>query len=233
MKSIARVVPNVDGPFRHRFGGTPTHRGIKPRGSSQPLHLLYSFDTKDPLFPVRVRGVRHLPLYYCFPYNAGALGYRVVSDDEIKILYMETKRVEPDFPYENFPNEFPEKPVSLVPISYEEHKTLVYYLAWEDYRLDKKDLSEPDKTFIKESGYPFTQLGGIQRMWQDVPQAPCPDKTCENHRYNFFLEVFAVVWNQPIPNLYLWTKKRDEWEVQIIYQICPKCRAIYVCNRCT
>ena len=232
MKSIARVVPNVAGPFKHRFGGTPTHRGIKPRGSSQPLHLLYTFDTKDPLFPVRVRGVRHLPFYYCFPYNAGALGYRVVSDDEIKILYMETKRVEPDFPYENFPNEFPEVPVSLTPISYDDHKTLVYYLALEDSNL-KKHLSEEDKTFLKETGYPFTQLGGIQRMWQDVPQAPCPDKTCECHKYNFYLEVFAVVWNQPVPGVSLWTEKQDDWEIQIIFQICPECRAIYVCNRCT
>ena len=235
MKSIARVVPDVAGPFQHTFGGTPTHRGIKPRGSSQPLHLLYTFDMKDPLVPIRMRGVRYLPLYYGFVYNAGAVGYRVVSDDEIQILYMETKRVEPDFPYENYPGEFPEVPVSLTPISYEDHKTLVYYLECEDYGL-KKHLSEADKTFLKETHYPFTQLGGIQRMWQGVPQAPCPDKKCECHKYDFYLEVFAVVWNRPVPNVYLWDNDRstrDNLESQVIFQICPECRAIYVCNRCT
>src|SRR5262245_19110586 len=115
MKRIARVVPNTQGSFRHRFGCTPTHRAITPRWSRQPLHLLYTFDTNDPLVPVQVPGVRHLPLYYCFPYNAGAVGYQVVSDNEIKILYMETKQVEPNFPYANYPNEFSETTVSLVP----------------------------------------------------------------------------------------------------------------------
>lgn len=236
MKSIARVVPNAQGSFRHRFGGTPTHRGIRPRGSSQPLHLLYTFDTKDPLVPVRVRGVRHLPLYYCFPYNAGAVGYQVVSDDEIKILYMETKQVEPNFPYENYPNEFPETAVSLVPISYEEHKTLVYYLACEDYNLRKDYLSQADKDLLKEMSYPFAQLGGIQRMWQDIPEVPCPNTKCEYHKYDCFMNVFAVVWNRPVPNVYLWDDHpdtRDDLEVQIIYQICRKCQSIYVCNRCT
>src|SRR5215211_6360025 len=135
MSRIARVIPNVQSSFHHRFGGTPAHRGIKPRGNTQPLHLLYTFDTKDPLVPLRIPRVRYLPLFYCFPYNAGAVGYQVVSDSEINILYMETKHVEPDFPYENYPNEFPEIPVALTPISYEHHKTLVYYLTLEDYNL--------------------------------------------------------------------------------------------------
>lgn len=151
MNRITRVVPNVSGDFQHRFGGTPAHRGIKPRGSSQPLHLLYTFDTKDQLVPVRVPRVRYLPLFYCFPYNAGAVGYQVLSDSEIEILYMETKQVEPNFPYENYPNEFPEMPVSLTPISYEEHKTLVYYLALEDYNLLRKHLSEDDRALLNKS----------------------------------------------------------------------------------
>jgi hypothetical protein len=234
MKSIARVVPGVPGSFDHRFGGTPVHRGIKPRGGSQPLHLLYTFDTKDPLVPVRVPRVRYLPLYYCFTYNAGAVGYRVVSDAEIEILYMETKKVQPDFPYENYPIEFPETPVSLTPISYEDHKTLVYYLTCEDYNLERKYFSKEDSAFLKQSGYPFTQLGGIQRMWQDTPDVPCPNRSCENHKFNCFMQVFAVVWNHPVPNVSLWDDDpKSRWEVQIIFQVCPQCRSIYACNRCT
>lgn len=234
MTRIARVVSNVPSSFHHSFGGTPAYRGIKPRGNSRPLHLLYTFDTKDPLVPVRVPRVRYLPLFYCFPYNAGAVGYQVVSNSEIKILYMETKQVEPDFPYENYPNEFPETPVSLTPISYEDHKTLVYYLTLEDYNLQRKHLSEDDRAFLKQIGYPFTQLGGIQRMWQDVPDVPCPNRKCEYHKYNCFMQVFAVVWNNPVPNVYLWDDDPESaWEVQTIFQMCPLCRSIYVCNRCT
>ena len=68
---------------------------------------------EDPLVPVRIPRVRYLPLYYSFVYNAGAVGYQVVSDTEINILYLETTKVEPNFPYENYPAAFPETPVSL------------------------------------------------------------------------------------------------------------------------
>jgi len=232
MNSIARAVPNATGVFRHRFGGSPTHRGIVPRNNSQPLHLLYTFDTIDPLFPVRLPNARFLPLYYCFPYNAGGVGYRIVSDEEIEILYMETNRVERDFPYENYPDTFPETPVALVPVSYEEHKTLVYNLACEDYRVESEYLCEADRDFLKQSGYPFTQLGGIQRMWQGVPTVPCPNKKC----VECFMDVFAVVWNQPVPNVYIWDDDpefRDDVEIQTIFQICSRCHSIYACNRCT
>ena len=236
MNSIARVVPYVGDSFHHRFGGPPVHRGVKPHRNGQPLHLLYNFDCKDPLVSIRVAGVRYLPLYYCFPYNAGAVGYRVISDTEIEILYMETKEVMPNFPYENYPDEFPETRVSLMPISYEEHKTLVYYLACEDYNLTKDHVSKEDRAFLKQSGYPFTQLGGIQRMWQDVPEAPCPNKKCKYHKYDCLMNVFAVVWNRPVPNVYLWDDdpdSRNDEEVQTIFQVCPLCHSIYACNRCT
>ncbi len=236
MNSIARAVPNAAGSFQHRFGGLPAHQGIVPRGKGQPLHLLYSFDTTDPLFPVRLPNARFLPLYYCFPYNAGGVGYRIVSDREIEILYMETNRVERDFPYENYPDTFPETSVSLVPISYEEHKTLVCNLAHEDYHIEDEHLSEADRNFLKQSGYPFTQLGGVQRMWQGVPEVPCPNKNCENHEFECFMDVFAVVWNQPVPNVYIWDNDpefRDDVEVQTIFQICSLCHSIYACNRCT
>jgi len=236
MNSIARVVPYAGDSFTHRFGGPPVHRGVKPHRNGAPLHLLYNFDCEDPLVPIRMTGARYLPLYYSFPYNAGAVGYRVVSDTEIEILYMETKEVMANFPYDNYPQEFPEMRVSLMPISYEEHKTLVYYLTCEDYNLTKEHVSKDDRAFLKQSGYPFTQLGGIQRMWQDVPEAPCPNKKCEYHEFDCLMKVFAVVWNQPVPNVYLWDDdpdSRDDVEVQTIFQVCPLCHSIYACNRCT
>lgn len=233
MNSIARAVPNAADAFHHHFGGSPTHRGIVPRSNSQPLHLLYTFDTTDPLLPVRLPNARFLPLYYCFPYNAGGVGYRVVSDEEIEILYMETKRVERDFPYKNYPDAFPETPISLAAISYEEHKTLVYYLYCQDNYLEEY-MSNEDRQFIEQSGYPFTQLGGIQRMWQDIPDVCCPNKQCDNHKSGDSMDVFAVVWNQPVPGIYLWDDDAEyESDIQIIFQICPQCQAIHACNRCT
>lgn len=100
LDKVSRVVEGTDDQFLHVFGGRRQHKGATPQGCKMPLHLLYTFDTTDPAFPIKVPGIRYLPLYYSFPYNAGACGYRVKSDTEIEVLYMETKEVEPDFPYE-------------------------------------------------------------------------------------------------------------------------------------
>jgi hypothetical protein len=235
MNSIVRAVP-LAGKFLHRFGGQPAHRGTVPRGDKQPLHLLYTFDTYDPLFPIKISNARFLPLYYCFPYNTSDIGYKVVSDTEIEILHMRTRRAMPDFPYENYPANFPEVPVSLVPVTYEEHKTLIYYMALEDHFMERDYLNEADKRFIESIGYPFTQIGGVQRMWQGVPEVGCPNKKCENHNDEYSMGVFAVIWNQPVPDVYLWDVEpdfRDNTDVQLIFQICSECHAIYVCNRCT
>lgn len=228
MSSIARVVPNQISAFQHLFGGSPTHRGIVPHGNIQPLHLLYTFDTDDPLFPIHIPGIRYLPLYYCFPYNAGAMSYRVVSDDEIQILFMETNHVEHDFPYENYPNEFPAVPVSLVPISNEENGILTRSVLTDDW-FDIESLPKSDRQFLRQSCYPFTQIGGEQRMWQGVP-----DAYTYNQRWHHkeLMDVFAVIWNNPVPNVHLWDDEPND-DTQIIFQFCPKCHSIYVCNRCT
>ena len=240
-RKVARVVEGVDEQFRHRFGGLENHTGTTPSGCEIPLHLLYTFDTTDPAFPLQIPGIRYLPLYYSFPYNAGACGYQVKSETEIEVLYMETKTVERDFPYENYPAAFPERPVRLLPISYEQHKTLVFYLE-----ADAPALSDDDRRLIlEEFKYPFTQLGGIHRMWQGIPDAACPNPSCHNHRFSCFMEVFAVIWNQPHKGVFLWETppvKKYRWEkdagddfcdTQVIFQICPKCFAIHACNRCT
>jgi hypothetical protein len=270
--SIARVVPDQQGKFDHRFGGPPRHRGTTPRGGDQPLHHLYTFDTTDPLVPVGIAGVRYLPLYYGFPYDAGGVGYRVISDDEIEIFGMENYRTEPDYPYPNYPKEFSETPIVLLPISKDEHDILIRHVvpghgdpevlipyvkehysgsaAERDSLLralkeasDEEGISyvnekhEEDQYFLKESGYPFTQLGGLSVMWQGIPREPCPNKNCENHELQGKLDVFAVIWGQPVPGVFLWDddenpETRFDEGVQIIFQICPLCQAIDASDRC-
>ena len=231
LTKVARVVEGTDKKFRHFFGGKPKHKGITPKGCKLPLHLVYTFDTADPAFPLQIPGIRNLPLYYSFPYNAGACGYRVKSETEIEVLYMETKKVERDFPYANYPAEFPERAVRLAPISYDQHKSLVYYLEADD----KAVLSDADQQLIlQDYHYPFTQLGGIHRMWQGIPTVACPNPSCEYSKYSCFMDVLAVVWNEPHAGVFLWdAETADGCDVQVIFQICPKCHSIHACNRCT
>jgi hypothetical protein len=153
---------------------------------------------------------------------------------------METKKLEPGFPYENYPSVFPERRVCLTPISYEQHKTLVFYLEG-----GKKALSDDDRKLVMdEFHHPFTQIGGIHRMWQGIPNVPCPNPACENSKHDCFMEVFAVVWNQPHKEVYLWEKPpaiKYQWQketddfcdAQVIFQICLTCFSIHACNRCT
>jgi hypothetical protein len=240
LSKVARVIEGTDERFLHIFGGSRQHKGTTPQGCEVPLHLVYTFDTTDPAFVLQIPGIRYLPLYYSFPYNAGACGYRVKSETEIEVLYMETKEVERDFPYEGYPSEFPEQRVRLAPISYEQHKTLVFYLEAGVEALRAEDR----KLIIDEYNYPFTQIGGVQRMWQDIPSVACPNPSCSNSKHSCFMEVFAVVWNQPHKGVFLWEmprKKVYQWEkddddscdTQLIFQFCPKCFSIHVCNRCT
>jgi hypothetical protein len=109
----------------------------------------------------------------------------------------------------------------------------VYHIALEENGIENQSLSEADQKYLKECGYPFTQLGGIQLMWQGVPTVPCPNRKCENHKYDGTLQVLAVVWNEPLTGVFLWNKETEDNDVQVIFQICPKCKAIYACNRCT
>lgn len=230
LNKAARVVEGTDEQFRHVFGGPAKHKGVTPKACRLPLHLVYTFDTDDPAFPLRIPQIRFLPLYYSFPYNAGACGYRVKSESEIEVLYMETKKVERDFPYADYPAQFPERPVRLAPISYEQHKSLVFHLE-----AGKEALSDADRKLILEDyHYPFTQLGGIHRMWQGIPAVACPNPSCDYSNNDRFMDVFCVVWNEPHPDVFLWDSDTpDGCDVQVIFQVCPKCHAIHACNRCT
>jgi hypothetical protein len=227
---VGRVVDGRDKSFHHVFGGPGKHLGVTPQGCTQPLHLVYTFDTTDPAFPFQIPGIRYLPLYYSFPYNAGACGYQVKSETQIEVLYMETKVVAPKFPYDNYPSEFPKRDVRILQLSYEQYKTLVYFLEADD-----APLSEEDHKLIEDDfHYPFTQLGGVHRMWQGIPDVPCPNKSCVNSRTDNEMEVFAVVWNEPHKGVFLWEKDDNGGcDIQTIFQVCPKCYSIHACNRCT
>lgn len=59
--------------FLHSFGGPPKHEGVVFHGCEKPLHLLYTFDLSDSRVSVRLPGIRWLPLYYAFAYNASPI----------------------------------------------------------------------------------------------------------------------------------------------------------------
>jgi len=222
-----RVVPGAS-KYEHRFGGPPLHRAVGPTKFPFTLHCLYLLHTGDPALPRILRKRRWLPLYYPLFNNACEFAYEVVDDNEIKV-HLVSDRVQEDFPFEHFPEELPERRVRLEPLSYDDQKTLVYAFTARDC-LSKEAISSADRKFVASSGYPFTQVGGIQYMMQGIPRQRCPNSSCEYAGHSPAREVFAVVWNRPVPDFLLWGEYMD-WS-QLIFQVCSKCSTIYVCNRC-
>ncbi|OYV04353.1 MAG: hypothetical protein CFE26_17360, partial [Verrucomicrobiales bacterium VVV1] len=70
--AASRPIEKQSDPYHHTFGGELDPPVIPPGGSA-PCHLLYTIDTEDPLFPLRIQGIRFLPLIYCQQYNAAAI----------------------------------------------------------------------------------------------------------------------------------------------------------------
>ena len=50
------------------------------------------------------------------------------------------------------------------------------------------------------------RVGGRQFMWQGIPDWACPTSACPHHGIDSDAgkEVFAVIWERPIPDLHLW-----------------------------
>jgi hypothetical protein len=214
--------------YQHRFGGSPMHAIVGKAGKNLKLHCIYVLDTTDPALPQFARRWRWLPLYYPFFNNACEFAYEVLNDNEIHV-HLVSRKVEDRFPYPGFPNDLAQHSVRLLPLSYEEQKTLVYAFNARG-GLCEDALSDADRQFLGDSGYPFSQIGGIQNMTQGVPERRCANPRCEYAKRGSKRTVFAVVWNNPVPNFQLWGEFGNY--VQLIFQICPECATIYVCNRC-
>jgi len=224
----AALVAPQRGQYPHRFGGPIRHRLVGDGSDSLNVHCLYLFATADPAIPNVLPEREFLPLYYPLFNNACDFAYQVVSDEEVRIHLVSDVAYD-DFPYEEFPDILSEHPVSARQLTYDEQKTLVYAFTARDC-LNNKAISESDRKFLTKNGYPFTQLGGIQYMTQGVPEQKCPNPDCEYADFSNMHDVFAVVWNNPIPGFQIWGEYGDY--SQIIFQICPKCPTIHVCNRC-
>jgi hypothetical protein len=231
---VARLAPGANRRHQHFFGGAPRHRGAIPRGKRQPVHLLYDLDLSDEKLGLRFPGLTRLPLYNALQYNCCDIVYRVISDDEIEIVSNVQDHWDPTFPYEGYPAQFERVPIVAEPLSYEDYKTTVFAHTV-DRGPSVRRVSDADARRLRDLGYPFTQVGGVQFMWQGEPQWDCANRGCKYFRQAWATEVFAVVWESPVPGLHLWIPAdddRDTGSVPIIFSRCTGCGIIHSCNRC-
>ena len=232
---VTRLRPGRGKRYQHFFGGPPRHRGTVPKCGKHPVHLLYDLDLRDPKLGLTLPGVPRLPLYAAIQYEVSDLTYLVLEEDRIQILAPLARAWSKDFPYEEYPAEFPRVPVVADALQYDDYKTLVFAFTATQQMLYPEELSKRDRELLKNLGYPFTQVGGVQFMWQDVPWWECPNSSCPNRGESWNAEVFAVVWEQPVPNVDLWEPKPKPGVNgcnQLIFSRCRGCGAIHSANAC-
>lgn len=215
--------------FQHRFGGPPIHRYDEEKYPELLLHCMYLLDTSDPNLPEIVPGVSTLPLYYGMLNSGLEMAYQIVGENELLFhdidgaLNLEYWN---DLGW-NAPHEtIPEEPVDIIPLTYEEHKTILYaHVLRKNYGMPA--ISPVDQSVLDELAYPFTQIGGLQPLIQGQPNGMCANPKCQS----WSVQIFAIVWNHPTPNFCVWGEYGSD--TQIIYEVCLNCRTIHVCNRCS
>jgi hypothetical protein len=231
---VCALVPGRAGSHVHWFGGKATHHGTIPSGRKHPVHLLYELDLTDPALGLwsRFPGRTRLPLYNALQYNCCAIVYRVVSDTEISILAMDqpgNSEWDPNFPFDKYPRDFRRTPIHIKPLATELTDACIRPIG-PDGGADNV------REHVLQESCLFPRVGGRHFMWQGIPEWACPTQGCQYFtRYgDVGKEVFAVVWERPVPELHLWSddpEYQDLGSVQIIFSRCTGCGVIHSCNR--
>lgn len=235
--------------FGHTFGGVAEYDGLRQFKDQPPAHVLFRLNMADPAVGVNLPGVQWLPLLCGIRYGACGLGYRILSDSTIKILYQKESKAWKGFPYDDYPDKLPEKPLTLKDANYDPDKPKdAYALAgvFGSEVLTPRQFERLARYLVDEELYPDPELFGgewespeeylrIAHSWpfvQGRPDEGCPGRNCPNHGQRGSLRTYAVFEElEKDVHRFLWGPNGPF--LQIIYQICPKCNAVRVSNQCT
>lgn len=244
-RRVLRGQRGVVSPFGHAFGGSGKYAGLTPGKGKPPVHLMFRFDTTDLAVNATVPGVRWLPLLCAVRYDACNLGYRVVSDVEVRILRMEHRK--PDKSYrDGCPDVLPSQPVSLVETPYnpDDISDVTFHAGVFGYDgLSPAQYAKVVRRAERDApafgyGESVDEFLSMQcgPYFQGRPTDDCPTRACGNHGRPSSLRTVAVYIEDPID----WQKPTsppawwpDASGLMIVWQICPKCSAIQVTNQCT
>lgn len=224
-----RLVPSVNG--RHRFGGPPMHKGIVPNGCDVPLQLVLELDLTDEQLPVAAdRPLKKIPLLYPFKYGGGGpeVQYSVISDSEVKIIYMSDSAADDPESQYLLVDELPELRLELVSLSYEEARTLAYRYYDGYFGPDAADREILDKL-----NYPYHLLIGGRRSYiTNAGEIICRNPECEFYQRQVWFKCLAMV--PPIPvdgDTSFWYE--FEGGVKFCFGMCYYCGTMIAFNVCS
>ncbi len=250
------LVPTDSCETGHWFGGEATHCGARCPECKNALLLLADFDCREIRKTEEAKlfhSLDRLPFYYCWRCEGTELTYIVNDAKRIQVVKYEGKKALSNFSYENYPNSFPRRPVSLVPIDYPLAKLLAVYQEVGDDWLSEED-SQAIRSGLGQLRHPeFAvgdvnrhQLGGLVKLIQGHNRVGCSNPTCERHRCFYkdgntscCMKELAVLFNDPISGLPLVEpgesfQNSRFWNefVQVVFWICEECLAITASNQC-
>ena len=224
-----RLVSSADG--RHRFGGPARHKGIFPNGSDVPLQLVVELDLTDEQVPIAAdRPLNSLPLLYPFKYSGGGpvVQYSVISDSEIRILYMSDATADdPESQYLQV-CELPSLRLELVPLNYEQARVIAYRYYDAYFAPD-----EADGEILRQLNYPFhIMIGGRRPYIINSGDIICHNPECQYHQRRVWFKCLAMI--PPIPvngDTSFWYE--FEGGVSFCFGMCYCCGTMIAFNVCS
>lgn len=243
-RAVSLVQPGHSRKYQHYFGGSLSEYGLTVSCGSS-MYVVYLLDAADPLCPIKLRR-QHIPLCYGFRFGGNDTAYRI-ERNTLQIIQPDRKRLEPEHPYPDYPDHFPQQQVVLRRHAYNPRKVDDAIMHSAFFGL----AHVPDRTLTKVADQLDTygdwddvDLSGTTReqylkenpsympLSQGIPDSACVFKQCPKHGVNGAMQ--TVGFHPGFPEEYetvMWGPGIDM--VSLIFQLCRYCGTFYVSNQCT
>ncbi len=227
------------GKFTHVFGGSPRHKGAKPKGHEVPMHLLIDLDLTDLQVPIESESdLRRLPLYYPIGYGGGGgeVQYRVDSDSEITILSSFDDEEPDEYPETYFPEGFPELKVSIEPLTYEQFRAIIMSEHGSNHYKNDKSQKRDHKLFEKMNSGQIIRFGhpdSFSPIQGDILWG-CQNRDCEYFKKSVKVDIFAQFADKLTDEISIWTEPGGSSSlVEIYFGLIQCCKTIITENHST
>lgn len=229
------VVRFTPGEYNHSFGGSPRHVGATPTGCTAPMHLVLTLDLRDPLVPLEADGtdLGFLPLYYPLRYGGGGgeAQYSVNSESQITVFGDMHELGEDNGADYPFPTQFPERPVSLKPLSYVQLRAIAASECGTNHHFDDPEKNRDFEVLKEINIWQMIRLGGGFRPIQGAINWACRNPGCGWFGKHVRVDVFASIVGSPTDEISIWGEYGECVEIYFCLMSC--CNTITTVNRCT
>jgi hypothetical protein len=200
------VSPGTPLHFAHALGGLTSIKGATSPNSKRPLLTLLTLDGTDPRLDLGAF-TSALPLLYSWtcPISQGVFSYKFLPE---KIEVIEYVDGDPyiDFPYRNYPESFPIRPVKLIPVTAHQQDLIASLNS-------RQEIASDGEVALAEIDIPRHQVGGEPRLMQ----RPLRNLKCCNCKEP--MPIFASVANDSgTPSGFAGNDF-----VHVIYHLCRTC----------